>query len=164
MAAVRQRDRRLPGIARLGSPAEPIGPEPVGDAPDKRAAWHAAFAALRPVGGPDVRGLPDGALLHLRDTFPVETAWAPRWVGDQLRQVRRGAEDARLAAVRAGAEAMADRNSGRVAAVARHEELAASYQVNRCAGSGGVAGCCSAFDASATRSRACVACLRPMKT
>ena len=35
-----------------------------------------AFAALSPVDGPDVRGLPDGRLLHLRDTYPLETAWA----------------------------------------------------------------------------------------
>jgi hypothetical protein len=39
-------------------------------------------------GNPDVRGMPDGLLLHLRDTYPIETAWAPQWVGDELRQVR----------------------------------------------------------------------------
>jgi len=32
-----------------------------------------------------VRGMPDGKLLHLRDTYPIETAWAPQWVGDELR-------------------------------------------------------------------------------
>ncbi len=53
-----------------------------------RAAWHEALAALGPADGPDVRGLPDGTLLHLRDTYLLETAWAPRWVGDELRQVR----------------------------------------------------------------------------
>ena len=42
--------------------------------------------------------MPDGRLLHLRDTYPIETAWAPQWVGDELRQVRAGAWDARLAA------------------------------------------------------------------
>ena len=72
-------------------PTEPIGPEPIAGDPDKRAAWHEAFAALGPVDGPDVRGLPDGTLLHLRDTYPIETAWAPKWVGDELRQVRLGA-------------------------------------------------------------------------
>ena len=79
-------------------PADPIGPEPAAAAPDLRAAWHEALAALGPVDGPDVRGMPDGTLLHLRDTYPVETAWAPPWVGDELRQVRAGARDARLAA------------------------------------------------------------------
>jgi hypothetical protein len=46
-------------------------------------------------------------LLHLRDTYPIETAWAPQWVGDELRQVRAAAWDARLAGLRASAEAAA---------------------------------------------------------
>ena len=58
--------------------ADPIGPEPVAAVPDMRAAWHDALAALGPVDGPDVRGMPDGTLLHLRDTYPIETAWAPK--------------------------------------------------------------------------------------
>ena len=88
-------------------PTEPIGPEPAAAAPDMRAAWHEAFAALGPADGPDVRGIPDGMLLHLRDTYPIETAWAPPHVGDELRQVRAAAWHARLAAIRAGAEAAA---------------------------------------------------------
>jgi hypothetical protein len=40
--------------------------------------------------------MPDGRLWHLRDTYPIETAWAPRYVGDELRQVRAAAWDARL--------------------------------------------------------------------
>jgi conjugative relaxase-like TrwC/TraI family protein len=93
-------------------PADPIGPEPVAAAPDMRAAWHEALAVLGPADGPDVRGMPDGTLLHLRDTYPLETAWAPRWVGDELRQVRTGAQDARLAAIRAAAEAEAAQRRG----------------------------------------------------
>jgi hypothetical protein len=58
-------------------PADPIGPEPAAAAPDLHAAWHEALAALGPVDGPDVRGMSDGILLHLRDTYPVETAWGP---------------------------------------------------------------------------------------
>ncbi|MGH3179496.1 MAG: hypothetical protein ACRDPF_37175, partial [Streptosporangiaceae bacterium] len=88
-------------LSAYSDPADPIGPEPVAAAPDVRAAWHEALAAL----GPDVRGMPDGRLLHLRDTYPVETAWAPRYVGDELRQVRAAAWDARLAGLRAAAEA-----------------------------------------------------------
>jgi len=61
-------------------PADPIGPEPAAAAPDLRAAWHEALAALGPADGPDVRGMPDGTLLHLRDTYPLETAWAPQYV------------------------------------------------------------------------------------
>jgi conjugative relaxase-like TrwC/TraI family protein len=108
-------------------PADPIGPEPVAAAPDLRAAWHEAFAALGPASGPDVRGLPDGILLHLRDTYPLETAWAPRHVGDELRQVRAAAWDARQAALRADAEAQAAGRRGQHDHAARQRELAGSY-------------------------------------
>ena len=109
-------------------PTEPIGPEPTAGDPDKRAAWHEAFAALGPVDGPDVRGMPDGTLLHLRDTYPIETAWAPKWVGDELRQVRLGAQEARLAAIRAEAEAKAAADRSDEHAAARQQVLAASYR------------------------------------
>jgi hypothetical protein len=117
--------RELSGHAH---PAEPTGPEPGAGDPDKRAAWHEALAALGPVDGPDVRGLPDGTLLHLRDTYPIETAWAPQWVGDELRQVRFGAQEASLAAIRAEAEAKAAARRGDHQAAARQQTLAASYQ------------------------------------
>ena len=109
-------------------PADPIGPEPATGTPDLRAAWHEALAALGPVDGPDVRGMPDGRLLHLRDTYPVETAWAPPWAGEELRQVRAAARDAHLAALRAAAEATAARTRGEHEQGARQQELAASYQ------------------------------------
>ena len=108
-------------------PADPIGPEPVAAAPDLRAAWHEALAALGPADGPDVRGMPDGRLLHLRDTYPIETAWAPQYVGDELRQVRAAAWEARLAGLRAAAEATAARHRGDHGTAARQRELAASY-------------------------------------
>ena len=109
-------------------PAEPIGPEPAAAAPDTRAAWHEAFAALGPVDGPDVRGMPDGTLLHLRDTYPIETAWAPQWAGDELRQVRAGAWHARLAGIRAAAEAHAAQRRGQDDQAGQKHVLAASYQ------------------------------------
>ena len=109
-------------------PADPIGPEPVAAAPDLRAAWHQAFAALGPSDGPEVRGMPDGLLWHLRDTYLIETAWAPQWVGDELRQVRAAARDTRLAGLRASAEARAARQRGDHAEAARQHELADSYQ------------------------------------
>jgi hypothetical protein len=93
-------------------PTDPIGPEPVTGTPDLCSAWHEALAALGPVDGPDVRGMPDGMLAHLRDTYPTETAWAPRWTGDELRQARTGAWEARLAAAHATAEADAARRQG----------------------------------------------------
>ena len=109
-------------------PADPIGPEPVAAAPDVRAAWHQALAALGPAGGPDVRGMPDGRLLHLRDTYPVETAWAPEYVGDELRQVRAAAWDARLAGLRAAAEARAAAQRGDPGHALTQKVLAAGYQ------------------------------------
>jgi hypothetical protein len=117
--------RELSGYSQ---PADPIGPEPVTGSPDLRAAWHEALAALGPAGGPGVRGMPDGLLLHLRDTYPVETAWAPPWVGDELRRVRAGARDARLAALRATAEAGLARRDRKPKQARQQEALAASYR------------------------------------
>jgi hypothetical protein len=72
--------------------------------------------------------MPDGTLLHLRDTYPIETAWAPQYVGDELRQVRAAAFDARLAGIRATAEADAAARRGDHQQASRDRELAASYQ------------------------------------
>jgi conjugative relaxase-like TrwC/TraI family protein len=108
-------------------PADPIGAEPVAAAPDLRAAWHEALAALDPADGPDVRGMPDGRLLHLRDTYPIETAWAPQYVGDELRQLRAATWEARLAGLRAAAEATAARHRGDPGTATQKQELAASY-------------------------------------
>jgi hypothetical protein len=83
---------------------------------------------LGPVEGPDARGLPDGTLLHLRDTYPIETAWAPKWVGDELRQVRLGTQEARLASIRADAEAKAAADRGDEHAAACQQVLATSYR------------------------------------
>ncbi|HET9974659.1 MAG TPA: AAA family ATPase, partial [Streptosporangiaceae bacterium] len=108
-------------------PTEAIGPEPATGTPDVRSAWFEALAALGPAEGSDVRGLPDGRLLHLRETYPVETAWAPRYVGGELRQVRAAAWNAHLAALRASAEANAASGRGQRDAAARQRELADSY-------------------------------------
>jgi conjugative relaxase-like TrwC/TraI family protein len=115
-------------LSGYNHPADPIGPEPVTAAPDIRAAWHEALAALGPVDGPDVRGMPDGTLLHLRDTYPIDTGWAPQWTGDELRQVRTGAVEARLAAIRARAEAGTARRQGQDEKASQQQVLAASYQ------------------------------------
>ena len=73
--------------------------------------------------------MPDGTLLHLRDTYPLETAWAPRWVGDELRQVRLAAFEARLTVIRASAEAAAAETGGQHDIAAGHRQRADSYQV-----------------------------------
>jgi hypothetical protein len=117
--------RELSGYHHL---TDPVGPEPVAAAPDLRAAWHEAFAALGSSEGPDVRGMPDGMLLHLRDTYPVETAWAPQYVGDELRQVRSAAWHARLTGLRASAEAHAAGQRGDHAEAVKQHALAGSYQ------------------------------------
>jgi hypothetical protein len=115
-------------LSGYNHPVEPIGPEPITAAPDMRAAWHEALAVLGPVDGPDVRGMPDGTLLHLRDTYPIETGWAPQWTGDELRQVRLGAQEARLAAIRASAEAGIAHRQGQHETASQEQALAASYQ------------------------------------
>src|SRR5579859_5913092 len=131
MAGGRQRRAASIGAWRELSgyrgPDDPIGPEPAAAAPDRRAAWYEALAALGPADGPDVRGMPDGTLLHLRDTYPIATGWAPRWVGDELRQVRAAAWNASLAGIRARAEANAAAGRGQLDSAARRRELADSY-------------------------------------
>ena len=112
-------------------PGDPIGPEPSREAPDQRAAWHEAFAALGPADGPDVRAMPDGRLWLIRDTYAAETAWAPRHVGKELRLARLGAANADQGAIRAAAEADAARKAGDHDRARRHEDLAASYQAMR---------------------------------
>ncbi|WP_187366516.1 MobF family relaxase [Trebonia kvetii] len=114
-------------LSGYNHPADPIGAEPASGSPDLRAAWHEALAALGPADRPDVRGMPDGLLLRLRDTYPIETAWAPPWVGDELRRARAGARDAHLAALRAAAEAAAAGLRDEPGEAARQQARAASY-------------------------------------
>jgi len=105
-----------------GDDRDVIGPEPTGNAPEMRAAWHDEFAALTHTDAVDVRELPEGSLIHLRDSYRADTGWAPPHVGKQLRDVRLGAETMRLKAIRAEAEAQ---NASDQAAAARHAGLAA---------------------------------------
>ena len=111
----------------FSDPKEPIGPEPV-NSPEARQMWHAAFNALGPVDGPDLRALSDGQLLSRRDSYERETAWAPRWVSDELRQVRTGAADAERDAVLSGAMAEAARKQEQHELAQLHEDMARSQQ------------------------------------
>jgi hypothetical protein len=108
---------------RWDDPSEPLGPEPPASSAYQRADWHAAMAAVAPGDGPDVRELPDQALMRLAATYEAETAWAPRYVADELRQVRLGADTAAMQVTRAEAEAAAT-DDAEVAA--RHAALAES--------------------------------------
>jgi hypothetical protein len=112
-------------------PTDPIGPEPTHDAPDQRAAWHEAFLALGPADGPDVRGMPDGRLWLIRDTYTTETRWAPRHVGRELRLARLGAHNAELNATLQHAEAQAARKTNDHDRADRQEHWEASYQAMR---------------------------------
>jgi len=105
-----------------GDDREPIGPEPSGNAPKMRAAWHDAFAAISKTDTVDVRALPDQSLRHMRGSYRAETGWAPPHVGKQLRDVRLGAETMRLKAIRAEAEARATQDQ---AIAVRHTSIAA---------------------------------------
>ena len=108
-------------------PTEPIGPEPAGDlAPEKRAAWHGAFAALGPAQGLDLRGEPDARLHLMRGTYGSITRDAPRFVGRELRWIRTANRDSGLRAVRHEAEAKAARERGDDDAAERHAERAAA--------------------------------------
>jgi hypothetical protein len=115
-------------LSGFDHPLEAIGPEPVSDDPDQRAAWCEAFACLGPVDGPDVRALPDGTLHLMWESYRTETAWAPRYVTTALRQVRMGAEAAELQAIRRDALARANQERGQEDAAATNEALAASYR------------------------------------
>jgi hypothetical protein len=110
-------------------PADPIGPEHGAAAPGPARRLARGPHRPRPASGPDVRGLPDGILLHVRDTYPLETAWAQRYFGDELRRVRAAAaRDARLAAIRVAAGARAAERRGQHEQAAEQQVLAASYQ------------------------------------
>jgi AAA domain/TrwC relaxase len=110
-------------------PADPIGPEPSSDAPERQADWHTARDAITRAGAEDMRdeqAFPETKLWHMRGTYRAETAWAPAHPGRKLRDIRRQAELTRQQRVRARAEAGAARKRGEADAAARHDQLEAS--------------------------------------
>jgi hypothetical protein len=74
--------------------------------------------------------MPDGRLWLARDAYAAGTAWAPRYVGKELRLARLGAFNAALGAISADAEAAARKADNRDRA-GRHETLAANYRALR---------------------------------
>ena len=114
------------------SPSEPIGPEPAMAAPEKRAAWHAAAAALgQPADGPGLRARDTGSLLLIRDSYEAETGWAPRFVTPELRSVRAGVQYEELARARAAAEARAAETRGDAEAAERQRGVARAAETLR---------------------------------
>ncbi len=72
--------------------------------------------------------MPELRLWLVREAYAVETAWAPRHVGKELRLSRLGAFDAAMSAIRADAETVAARKVGDHDRAGRHETLTASYR------------------------------------
>jgi TrwC relaxase/AAA domain len=105
---------------------EPCGPEPAGDSPEKRAAWHAAYGAMTRTDEAAMSALPDGTLHHMMATYESETAWLPQYVGGELRQVRQARNDMTMAAIKADAEAALARREGDADRASRHEALGRS--------------------------------------
>jgi AAA domain/TrwC relaxase len=106
-------------------PTEPISSEPSALTPDKRQAWHGAFASLGPAaGGMDLRHEPDSRLYLMMGTYETVTAAAPRYVAGELRFIRVANRDSELAAVRHEAEAAMARERCDTAAAERHESRA----------------------------------------
>jgi hypothetical protein len=106
--------------------AEPCGPEPSGDSPEKRASWQAAYAAMTRTESLDLRGEPDGRLWHMRASYQAETAWAPPYVAEELRAIRTAIIDTAATVTRAGAESLAARARGDDEVASRHEAISAS--------------------------------------
>ena len=107
-------------------PTDPVGMEPSGDSPDKRAAWHGAYAAMTRTEDIDLSGDPDSRLHMIRDTYAAETSWAPQYPADRLQAVRTALIDQAALAARSDAEAEAARGRQEEELAARHETVAAS--------------------------------------
>jgi len=56
--------------------ADPIGPEPAAAAPDMRAAWHEALAALGPPTAPTCAECPTGCCCTCATLIPCESLFA----------------------------------------------------------------------------------------
>jgi hypothetical protein len=105
---------------------DPIGREPA--APEARADWHDAYAALgRPADQRAMSGASDGELLAIQARYEREVAWAPPHVGAELRQTalarREHQTEVSLTRARAQASAGAERDE-LLAAAQGHEQIA----------------------------------------
>jgi hypothetical protein len=81
---------------------DPIGPAPERASPEQRASWHAAYVALRmPEARHELAAATDGELWSRRAAYARETAWAPPYVADELRNAHIAEDAYRADAVRA---------------------------------------------------------------
>ena len=124
------RHRRLPGAVQLRPPDGADRPRA-----DRRQPGETSRLARRvrvacgPVDGWTSAACPTGHCCTCAARYETETAWAPRHVGRELRQVRAERGDASLAAIRSQAEERGrPASGGSTTARARHAVLARSYQ------------------------------------
>jgi hypothetical protein len=108
---------------------EPVGPEPV-NSPEARSAWFAAYSAMTRADEAGLDRLPDGSLWHMRSTYAAETAWAPRYAGNELRLAHGALLSSSAQVARAQAEAVVARRAGDEVRAQRHERIAASSEAN----------------------------------
>jgi hypothetical protein len=107
-------------------PARAIGREPA--APEERAAWHTAAAALGITAG-STAAATDGELHAARAAYERKLAWAPAWVGPQLRTAALAAREARVQAVIARHQAaLSPADPARAARAAELEQRAAALE------------------------------------
>lgn len=109
-------------------PGQAIGPEPRTTSPEARAEWHIALGVLAKIDGIDVRGLTDGQLLLRRQAYERETAWAPKYVGEELRLARMEEHRSRVDALRHDYEAAAAARRGDEEKAVQHRQTAAAYK------------------------------------
>jgi conjugative relaxase-like TrwC/TraI family protein len=115
-------------IAGWDHPGEAIGPQPSTANPEYRAAWAEALAVMPKMDGIDLRGHTDGQLQIRRTAYERETAWAPKYVAEELRMARKAGLAARVEAFRRGLDAETAREAGDAAAGERHSEAAGQYE------------------------------------
>ncbi|MFI8992148.1 MobF family relaxase [Streptomyces antimycoticus] len=83
-----------------------IGPRPPRGSVDARTDWDSAFRALgEPEERMDLVGATDAQLREMTERYEREEAWAPRYVGDQLRETHLSVTDWKREAVQARAAA-----------------------------------------------------------
>ena len=126
--AAQARSRPTASSTGTPTPFRPIGREPA--APEARAAWHAAAAALgTSPAGLGLAAATDGELHARRARYERELAWAPPHVGGQLRATALARREHQAEAVLTRARANTTAPGARAAAEARavgHEHQAAT--------------------------------------
>ena len=107
-----------------GHPAEPCGPEPSAAAPEARAAWHEAYAALQRTEPTTCPATRTARCCGCASSTRREYSWAPDYPAAELEACRGAVIDQDAQAARSDAEATAARHRG-------DEDLAARHRTER---------------------------------